>query len=75
MRTQQTFEEFKEETRRDGALKARRQDVLECLEVRELDLTPEFRERIESCDDAEQLSRWHRRAITAETVDAVFDGE
>ena len=48
-------------------------DVLEVLDARELVATEAERERILGCEELETLTRWHRRAVTVASVDALFE--
>jgi len=56
----------------EGALSTMRDALLEGLDVRGFDIDDDVRERIETCEDLDLLSRWHRRMITAETLEEVF---
>ena len=70
--------EFQGKTARESFLRGRASEkaaaVLEVLEARGLTVTDAQRERILGCSDLEILSRWHRRAVTAGSTDAVFEG-
>jgi len=55
-----------------ATLTTRREDLLEGLDARGFDVDDDVRERIETCEDLDLLSRWLRRAFTAETLDEVF---
>lgn len=43
------------------------------LDTRGLTLTDELRERLATCEDEDLLQRWFDRAVTATTLDEVFD--
>ncbi|TYB46878.1 hypothetical protein [Actinomadura chibensis] len=47
--------------------------VLKVLATRQVPVSDEVRERILECRDREQLDEWLSRAVTAETVDELFD--
>jgi len=55
-----------------GALAQARKYLLAGLDARGFDVDDDVRERIETCEDLDLLGRWHRRMITAETLDEVF---
>jgi hypothetical protein len=46
--------------------------VLAVLESRGLDVSSAARERISACSDLDELERWILRAMTVNTVDALF---
>ncbi|GAA4922625.1 hypothetical protein LX16_5023 [Stackebrandtia albiflava] len=48
---------------------------LKLLAKRGLEVSPQRREQIESCTDAGQVEEWFDRALTARSIDEVFDGE
>lgn len=52
-----------------GVLETARHALLRVLSRRDLPLTDEHRERIETCDDAERLGQWLDQAITATSAD------
>ncbi|WP_225835529.1 hypothetical protein [Streptomyces sp. NK08204] len=66
-------EEIREEGRAQGRVQRGIQDILVVLEERGIDVPDVVRERITGCGDPETLSRWHRRAVTAPTSEAIFD--
>jgi hypothetical protein len=57
----------------EGVAKGFQRALLNVLAVRGLDPDAEQRARIEACDDADQLLRWHERAMQAASVAAIFD--
>ena len=61
----------RDEGRSEGALKARRQTLLEQLRLRWGPLSAEIEQVIETTQDAEQLAAWLRGVITAEDLDGV----
>ena len=58
--------------RAEGELKGKAENVLAVLEVRGLAATAEQRARILDCRDVARLDRWHRAAITADSVEAML---
>ena len=48
-------------------------DVLDVLDARGLDITDAQRQRVLGCSDLQTLARWHRRAVTVSTTDALFE--
>jgi hypothetical protein len=58
--------------RAEGKIEGKREALLMVLEERDLPLTEEQRAHIEACTDIEKLTVWHRRAITAASVDEVL---
>ena len=44
------------------------------METRGVALATEARERIEQCEDVETLAQWLVRAVTAKTLEDVFEG-
>ncbi|MFD0538634.1 hypothetical protein ACFQY7_37815 [Actinomadura luteofluorescens] len=46
--------------------------LLLLLKARELDVPADVRGRVEGCTDSEQLERWIRRAVTADSVEDIF---
>jgi hypothetical protein len=49
------------------------EDILTVLATRGIPVTEEARERISGCTDLGRLQSWFHRAITVDTVDALFD--
>jgi hypothetical protein len=43
------------------------------LDARGLDVTDAQRERVLACSDLDTLARWHRRAVTVASADALFE--
>lgn len=70
--------EFQGKTARESFLRGRASekaaDVLAVLDARGLVITDAQRQRILGCGDLETLSLWLRRAVTAGSTDAVFEG-
>ncbi|MVU77052.1 hypothetical protein GPX89_07295 [Nocardia sp. ET3-3] len=62
----------REEGRERGLEEGLVHGLMAVLGVRRFEITPEIRERIESCGDADTLDQWLRRATTAETITDVF---
>jgi hypothetical protein len=48
-------------------------DVIEVLDARGLAVTAAQREQILGCTDLETLKRWHRKAVTVNATDALFE--
>ena len=46
--------------------------VIEVFEARDISVSEEQRSRILGCSDLEMLSHWHKRAVTAASVDELF---
>ena len=57
-----------------GELRRAAASVLTVLETRGLTVVGDARARIEGCQDLEVLHHWLTRAVTAESVDGVFEG-
>jgi predicted transposase YdaD len=58
--------------RKEGLQEGRAADVLMVLRTRGVPVPPEVERRIASCTDAELLSSWLQRAITATAADEIF---
>lgn len=56
-----------------GEIEGATQALLVVLEARGLTVTEEARERVTSCTDLDQLKAWTTKAVTAESIDEVFD--
>ena len=56
-----------------GLVEKQREDILRLLDGRGIAVSPDDRVRINACDDLDQLETWFNRAITATSVDEVFD--
>jgi hypothetical protein len=61
------------EGRAEGKAEGRAEALLTLLSARGLDVSDDVRTRITGCTDIGQLNTWIRRAVTAETVDELFD--
>jgi hypothetical protein len=48
--------------------------VLTVLDARGIDVPSDARARITSCTDLDQLNSWVRRAVTADSIQELFDG-
>lgn len=57
----------------EGKAKGEAKSILRALELRGLTVDDESRKRITSCTDLEQLDVWFSRAMSARTVDEIFD--
>ncbi|MFE4608518.1 hypothetical protein ACFRK5_09165 [Streptomyces niveus] len=70
-------EELRDEGRDEGLAKGRAQQgarsVLRVLEVRGIPVSDETLKRITGCDDVDLLERWMDRAITASSVEEIFE--
>jgi hypothetical protein len=62
-----------EKGRSEGRAAEKAADVLDVLEARGLSITAAQRERILGTTELETLARWHRRAVTVSTTDALFE--
>ncbi len=58
--------------RTEGRAEGQAVSVLEVFEARDIAVSEVQRTRILACADLEQLSRWHRRAITVSSPDELF---
>ncbi|MBI2567653.1 MAG: hypothetical protein HYV63_11530 [Candidatus Schekmanbacteria bacterium] len=63
-----------EEGKAEGEAAGMAEAVLAVFEVRGLPVTDEQRELILSCRDPDRLDRWHRRAISAGSVEEALGG-
>ncbi|MDX2408025.1 hypothetical protein NJO91_33470 [Streptomyces microflavus] len=66
-------ESFRDEGRVEGRVESRGEGILRILAVRGVAVPDAARQRITACTDLAVLDVWFERAITAPTVDAVFD--
>jgi hypothetical protein len=62
-----------EKGRLEGRAAEKAADVIDVLEARGLAVTDAQRERILGCKDLDTLTRWHRRAVTVSSTDALFE--
>ncbi|MEM9459699.1 MAG: hypothetical protein AAGF11_36315 [Myxococcota bacterium] len=46
---------------------------MEVLQTRGLVLDDDHRDRVDRCDDEAQLQRWLHRALTATSLDEIFE--
>jgi hypothetical protein len=78
MMTTRTYEYQSDFVRRyvfQGRAEGEADAVLTFLETRGIPVPDEARARITGCTDLDQLKTWVRRAVTAATVDELFDDE
>jgi predicted transposase YdaD len=68
-------EEGREEGRQEGRAQGRVRSILQVLDRRGVAVDGDSRERIESCTDADKLSTWLDRALTATKATGLFDPE
>lgn len=61
---------FIEQGRAEGLAQA----LTQLLARRQISVSPRFRERLESCEDPELVQRWFDRALTARTIEEIFEG-
>ncbi|MEU9867516.1 hypothetical protein AB0C87_06665 [Actinomadura sp. NPDC048021] len=61
--------EFALTHRAEGEVKA----LLLMLEARGLDVSAGVRAQVEGCSDSEQIERWIRRAVSADSAEDLFD--
>jgi hypothetical protein len=66
------FRELTAKGKTEGKAEGKAESVLQVLKERGLTVPEATRERIESCIDLELLDTWLRRAITASTIDELF---
>jgi len=57
-----------------GQVKAKREDVLKVLDLRDLRPTEEQRAQVASSSDLAQLDQWFARSLNATSADEVFTG-
>jgi len=67
------FDEAQRESFDRGRAAEKAADVLDVLEARGLSVTEAQRERILGTKELETLARWHRRAVTVSSTDALFE--
>jgi hypothetical protein len=63
----------RDEGRAEGEALALREAILEALVVREIAISDEVRQAIETCSDPTMLRAWRRRALTASSAAAVVE--
>ncbi|WP_460542956.1 hypothetical protein [Glycomyces halotolerans] len=56
-----------------GELRGEAKSLVKLLGHRGIDVPAEARQRIESCTDIEELDRWFERALSASSIEEVFD--
>jgi hypothetical protein len=61
------------EGRAEGRVEGEVDAVLTVLDARGIDVPDDARARITACTDLDQLKDWVRRAVTATSIDDVFD--
>ncbi|WNF28597.1 hypothetical protein RI138_18135 [Streptomyces sp. C11-1] len=66
-------ESFRDEGRVERRLESRAEDILRILAVRGVEVPDAARQRITTCADLAVLDVWFERAVTASSVDALFD--
>ncbi|HVW39899.1 MAG TPA: hypothetical protein VHC18_00980 [Amycolatopsis sp.] len=57
----------------EGRVEGEATALLDVLAARDITITDNARTRIHDCSDPELLRTWIRRAVTATTVDELFD--
>jgi hypothetical protein len=71
------FREYKSDFARgyygQGKAEGKAETVLDVLSTRGIDVPEEARLRISECTDLALLESWVRRAVTASSVDGLFD--
>lgn len=67
------FEKFKQEVYRQGMSQGKADDVLDVLAAKGIPVSDVARNRIRSCADLDTLHRWLIRAVSATTVDEIFN--
>jgi hypothetical protein len=63
----------RERGQREGLERGRRESLLDLLEARGWQLTPEQTARVEGEHDPDRLALWLRRAVVAQNIDQVFE--
>ena len=77
---QQWFEQGRRKGRQEGLREGRqeglreglRRVLLRAMEAKGFQVTDEFRQRVEACDDIATLEAWHTRVLDAATPDEIF---
>ncbi|MFE7412389.1 hypothetical protein [Streptomyces laurentii] len=64
-----------EEIRDEGRIEDRAACVMAAFNARGIPVPDHIRERITSCTDLDQLSRWHWRAVTVSAAEDIFTDE
>ncbi|MEV8398927.1 hypothetical protein [Streptomyces niveus] len=62
-----------EEIREEGRAEGRARDILLVLEARGIMVSDDVRERIGSCRDSALMKSWFERAVTASSVEEIFE--
>lgn len=70
--SQRIRDEGREQGRQEGRQEGRAEDILRILQHRRVPLTDSDRHRIRDCADADTLTRWFDRALSAETAAELF---
>ncbi|MER6942394.1 hypothetical protein ABT294_00090 [Nonomuraea sp. NPDC000554] len=65
--------EFAEQLRAEGRAEEAAHNVLVVLKARDIPVDDSARERIMTCNDIDLLTKWIRRAITAQSAEELFD--
>jgi hypothetical protein len=67
------LQQGREEGRQAGRYEGEQAALLEVLDARGLQVDAETRQRIMACEDLSQLKRWLRKAVSVESVSALFE--
>jgi hypothetical protein len=62
----------REEGREEARVATLAEAILDVFDARGIEVDKASRERIESCDDAEVLNVWHRRAVVVGAASELF---
>lgn len=69
---QETFRQGQSEGRSQGLLRGKAEDVLVVLGAKGIAVSDAIREQIRACTDLDTLQRWLVRAVTATTAEDVL---
>jgi hypothetical protein len=73
LETPPVFKELEARGEVRGKAEGKAESLLSVMSARGLEVTEQLRERVLACTDLETLDRWIRRAVTAPTLDDVFE--
>ncbi len=65
--------DFAKKHRGEGRTEGQAEAVLTVLRTRGMSIDAEHQERIQACGDSEQLDSWLQRAVTASSLDEIFE--
>lgn len=70
-----SLDEVKDSGRAEGEARTLKADILDVLEARGLAVDDDFRAAVDSCNDQTVLRRWHRQAVTADSVAEILGSD